>query len=147
MTARIELAAYDTAHNFPGGAKALAERIGIRPSTLYSKVDPAVDTHHLALTEALAMMIATGDFRVLHALADACGFVAIPKSGDGGDAGLFDLVCSISESSGFVASEIRSAFSDNNLSDGERRKIIRRVADAVESLQALARFISPEKGG
>jgi len=62
-------AAYNTVHDHPGGASALAPRMGIKsPAVLNSKVNPNTDTHHLTLAEASKLMALTGDFRILQAL-------------------------------------------------------------------------------
>jgi hypothetical protein len=145
MITRLEQAAHDTAQAYRGGVQALAERVGMRPSTLYKKLDPGCETHHLTIPEALALMLSSGDFRILNAMADSCGFTLIPKSGD--DAGtLFDLMCRISEESGLVAAEVRDSLADGRLSGSERQMIGRKVANAVEGLQTLARFIQTEDG-
>ena len=50
-------AAYHTVHDYPGGATALALRLGIKsPAVLNSKVNPNTDTHHITLVEAIKIM-------------------------------------------------------------------------------------------
>lgn len=44
-------AAYHTAHQFPGGVPAMAQRLGVNENTLAHKVSLRKDTHHLSLVE------------------------------------------------------------------------------------------------
>src|SRR3546814_6347406 len=80
--ADIRRAAYLTVHEFPPTAglsavESAALVIGRAPGTTYNKVDPASE-QGLYLTEALQLMLAHGDHRILHALAAACDHVAVP---------------------------------------------------------------------
>src|SRR3546814_12012767 len=73
--ADIRRAAYLTVHEFPPTAglsavESAALVIGRAPGTTYNKVDPASE-QGLYLTEALQLMLAHGDHRILHALAAA----------------------------------------------------------------------------
>ena len=62
-------AAYNTVHDYRGGANSLASRMGIKsPAVLNSKVNPNTDTHHLSLLEASKLMALTGDYRILQSL-------------------------------------------------------------------------------
>ena len=54
-------AAYHTAHDFPGGVPALAQRMAMSANTLAHKVGLNNTTHHLTLREATAMQEVTGD--------------------------------------------------------------------------------------
>lgn len=59
-------AAYNTVHDYKGGASALAPRMGIKsPAVLNSKVNPNTHTHHITLLEAVKLMEITGDYRIL----------------------------------------------------------------------------------
>src|SRR3546814_10991085 len=82
--ADIRRAAYLTVHEFPPTAglsavESAALVIGRAPGTTYNKVDPASE-QGLYLTEALQLMLAHGDHRILHALAAACDHVAVPHA-------------------------------------------------------------------
>ena len=56
-------AAYNTVHDYKGGASALAPRMGIKsPAVLNSKVNPNTDTHHLTLLEASKLMALTTEY-------------------------------------------------------------------------------------
>jgi len=80
-------AAYNTAHGYPGGITALALRMGVNAATLTNKINPNNSTHHLSLREAVAMQALSGDYAILHAMAEALGHAATPATPDqsGGD--------------------------------------------------------------
>lgn len=66
-------AAFNTAHEYPhGGADALGRRMG--KSNLSAEVNPNVPGAKLGLLDACRMQILAGDFRILNAMAQECGF-------------------------------------------------------------------------
>ncbi|KQR55642.1 hypothetical protein ASF94_04375 [Acidovorax sp. Leaf160] len=71
----VALAAYHLAHSFPGGIAALALRMGVSSNTLTHKVNPNTATHRLTLNEAVDMQVASGNAAILHAMAQALGYV------------------------------------------------------------------------
>lgn len=84
--AEVLNAAYTLAHSHPGGIQALAIRMVVSPNTLTHKVNPQNTTHHLTLREAVDMQVASGSAAILHAMADALGYVvhrATPDQADG----------------------------------------------------------------
>lgn len=66
-------AAYNTVHNYPGGVRAIAARMGMSPNTLTHKVNPNTPTHHLSLREAISVQYFSGNFAILHAMAEELG--------------------------------------------------------------------------
>lgn len=71
----IQDAAYHTVHEYPGGADALAVRMGMSPNTLRHKVNPNNTTHHLTLREAVTIQEMSNSHAILHSMADALGYV------------------------------------------------------------------------
>lgn len=71
-------AAHRIAHDYPGGAEALAPRMGIGPAVFRSKLNPNTETHHLTLRESVRLQQLTGRYDVLHAMAAELGHVVIP---------------------------------------------------------------------
>ncbi len=67
-------AAYHTAHGFPGGVLALAQRMGVNGNTLMQKVSVNNNTHHLTLKEAMAMQEITGNVSILMSMAATLGY-------------------------------------------------------------------------
>lgn len=65
-------AAFNTAHDYPGGADALGRRMG--KSNLSAEVNPNVPGAKLGLLDARKMVLLSGDFRIVTALNLDCGF-------------------------------------------------------------------------
>jgi len=115
-------AAYNTVRDFPGGANALAPRMGIKsPAVLNSKVNLNTNTHHLTLAEASKMMGIAGDFRILHSLNAEHGKVAIdlPKIPEFQDTALTELVLSMSMGSGDVSGVFKEMMMDGRITEAE----------------------------
>jgi len=70
-------AAYNTVHDYPGGASSLAPRLGMSSHMLSNKVNQNNQTHHLRLDEANTLMSFTNDYRMLHAQAEMHSKVCI----------------------------------------------------------------------
>lgn len=92
-------AVYRVAHDFADrGAVGLAARIGKNAGTFLNEVSGTCETAKLGLGTAVAMSVAANDARILHAFADALGFVAVRRpaaSAEAGDAALLDLFLSL----------------------------------------------------
>ena len=71
----IEDAAYNTVHDYPGGAEALAPRMEKSAKVLDSKVNRNEFRHHLTLREAVQIMGLTGDHRMLRAICRHLGYL------------------------------------------------------------------------
>lgn len=115
-------AAYNTVHDYPGGASAIAPRLGIKsPAVLNSKVNPNTDTHHLTLAEASKIMAITGDFRILQSLNAEHGKVSIdlPVIPECRDMALTDLVLSIGMGGGDVCAVFKEMMADGRITQGE----------------------------
>ena len=65
-------AAFNTAHDYPGGADALGRRMG--KSNLSAEVNPNVPGAKLGLLDAKKMAVLAGDFRIVAAFNLECGF-------------------------------------------------------------------------
>jgi len=115
-------AVYNAVHDFPGGANALAPRMGIKsPAVLNSKVNPNTDTHHITLLETSKLMTLTGDYRPLHSLNAEHGKVAIdlPKIPECRDLALTELVLGIGIGGGDITSVFREMMMDGRITSGE----------------------------
>lgn len=146
-------AAYNTVHDYPGGASALAARMGIKsPAVLNSKVNPNTETHHLTLAEASKLMALTGDFRILHALSAEHEKVAIdlPEIPECRDMSLTDKVLCIGMKGGDVMSLFREIMVDGRITQGEVQdmsKVIHQMHVALAELdkQIQACIGNPKK--
>lgn len=115
-------AVYNSVHDFPGGANALAPRMGIKSvAVLNSKVNPNTDTHHITLAEASKLMAITGDYRPLHSLNAEHGKVAIdlPKIPEFQDTALTELVLGIGIGGGDITSVFKEMMADGRITKSE----------------------------
>lgn len=132
-------AAYRVAHDFkpatrPDGAVGLAVKMGVPAGTFLNEVNPAQETHKLGLGRAVQMSLASGDFRILVAFADACGHLAIPKPdlSDVSDSALLDLFLERDRRVGEFAAVIARALADGEVSRADAVAI----DDAANALAA-----------
>lgn len=115
-------AVHNMVHDFPGGANALAPRMGIKsPAVLNSKVNPNTDTHHITLVETSKLMRLTGDYRPLHSLNAEHGKVAIdlPQIPECRDLVLTELALGIGIGGGDVTAVFKEMMADGRITQGE----------------------------
>ncbi|MDO5541745.1 MAG: phage regulatory CII family protein [Acinetobacter sp.] len=135
-------AAYHTVHDYPGGATALAPRLGIKsPAVLNSKVNPNTDTHHITLVEAIKIMAITNDYRILQSMNAHLGKVAIdlPQIPECRDAALTDLVLSFGMKGGDVYTLFKTMMADGRITRGEAvdlSKVIHKLHEILAELNA-----------
>lgn len=147
MMSDLERAAYDTVHEYPGGAPRLAQFLGVRPGTLNNKVDPGCETHHLSVDEALALMLISGDYRILEALSRSTNHLCIRLEhlASVSDLDLLTAYTQLHERLGKVAGAIREAFADGRFERAEYQDIRRLSFDSMnaqfELLRRLERLI------
>ena len=133
---QLDIAIHQTAHDAPGGLDALARKMGLGAQVLRNKVCPTTDTHKLSLREALSMMDATNDDRILSVLADLRGYVlerkALPDA-----ASIVQAVLSADAEHGDVSRAIHDALADGKLTEPEKAAISRQIREAQQTLDAL----------
>lgn len=131
-------AAYRVAHDFPDrGAVGLAIKIGKNPGTLLNEISPGCETAKLGLGTALAMSVAANDPRILHAFADALGFVAVrrPTLGDGvADEAILDLFLSRDVRTGSFAETVSAALADGRITKDEMGEINAKAYQAAAAI-------------
>lgn len=149
-------AAYQTVHEYPGGAKALASRmdridrdgkvVEFSPVVLSSKVNPNTATHHLTLAEASTIMGLTGDHRILHALAAQHGYILQaterPTTGS--------IICSLlaaGEAKGDLQGLVREAVQDGSISTNEAAAITRACALVMDAIAKVAQHANAQAAG
>lgn len=78
---------YNTVHGYPGGVTALAARMGMSPNTLTHKANPNTATHQPNPRELIDVQLFSGNYAVLHAMAEALGHTCSRATPDqaGGD--------------------------------------------------------------
>lgn len=133
--------AYHTVHDYPGGATALAPRVGMKSHhVLNSKVNPNVPTHHLTLVEANKIMAITGDYRILQSMCNELGKIAIdlpdlPECQR--DTSLMETMLNIAIKKGSISSTFKQMMSDGRITPGEAKDMSKIVHEMIELLMTL----------
>lgn len=133
-------AAYRVAHDFrPDGASGLARKLGAPAGTFLNRVNPEQDTHYLPLGMAVAMSVAANDFRILHAFADTCGFLAFvkPDYSRVSDASLLEMVLQRDVRLGAFAGVVESALDDGVICPVEMARIEETAYEVAAATLAL----------
>lgn len=139
-------AAYHTAHSFPGGVPALAQRMGMSQNTLAHKVSLHNDTHHLSLREAVTMQEVTGDVRILHSMAGALGYACVSLRTDSAGSTLAEVM-HMAKEFGDVLESINSAVADGRVTPNEMQDCERQAAElmaALNNVLATVRGMMPK---
>jgi hypothetical protein len=129
-------AAYHTAHSFPGGVPALAQRMAMSQNTLAHKVSINNETHHLTLREAVAMQELSGDVRILHAMAGALGYTCVSLNVDGTHSTL-EQVMHMAKEFGEVLGSVNSAVADGTVTPNEMQDCERQAAELTAALNGV----------
>lgn len=136
-------AMHATVLDYPGGADSLAPRMGIKsPQVLRSKVNPNIDTHHLRLDEAISMVVCSGDYRLMHAMAsDMGGVFSLLPTGDITEKNIFALIMQATAKHGDVCKEFHEAMEDGHVSPEEKKLMIVKVQNVISSLYTLKNLL------
>lgn len=129
-------AAYHTAHSYPGGVPALAQRMAVSQNTLAHKVSLNNATHHLTLREAVTMQEVTGDARILHAMAAALGYTCVSLRLDG-KATTLETVMQMAKEFGDVLASVNEAVHDGCVSINEMQECERQAAELTAALNGV----------
>jgi hypothetical protein len=117
-------AAYLTVHDYPGGAEALAVRLGKRGTSLSHEVSPNRPDAKLGLQDAQAIMTMTGDLRILHAQAAEldCLLLPMPRL-EGGGEGLAGQTAQLAREFAELMAELVADAADGHITDNELGRI------------------------
>lgn len=133
---QLDIAIHQTALEAKGGIGAVARALGIGEQVFRNKVCPTNETHKLSVREALAMMDATDDDRILHVLAEMRGYTlerkALPDAKS-----IVAAVLSADAEHGDVSRSIQDAISDGKITEGEKAAITKQIREAQQSLDTL----------
>lgn len=139
MMTPLEKAQYDLVHEFPGGAAALATLAGMSGGTLSNKVNPGMESHRLALTEAVTLQAIADDYRILYAEAAALKHVCLPLADWSGisDIEVLNAYTKLNKELGEHAKAIHGALSDGRVTRKEFNRIDGELNDVVRALYEL----------
>jgi hypothetical protein len=132
-------AAHKTVHNPKhGGSTAIAARMGMSSTVLNNKVNPATNTHHLRLDEALTIMEYTNDHSIMQAMAQRLGGVFCMVDGEATQASIIMTALSTSACQGDVMSEMHKALEDGRIDCSEHDALQTKIQDTMKMLRTLA---------
>lgn len=134
----IDDAAYHTVHDYPGGAAALAPRLGKSSTSLSHEVrPPAGNMAKLGLRDAQRIMALTGDYRMLHAQAAELGQFVLPLPQVAQSDGSMQHLAELAREFGDVVSTIGSVLADGRVTDNEMRGLERQWGELVAAGQHM----------
>lgn len=141
----VEISAWALVHDFPGGATALGARAGIDGMLLSNKVNPNNDRNHLMLKEAVRIQVASGDHRILHAMADNLGELCVPLPAVHDD-DLMQATLRSVQCFGEMMGETERALHDGRVSSNELKRIQGAMLEAVAHVTALYSLLQAKSG-
>ncbi len=143
-------AIHHVVHDFPGGAEALAPRIGRGAQVLRNKVTlegvaGVRRSHEPTLADVAAITRITGDLRVLDALAAEVGAVVLrlPTIDALGDSALLDMVLTANDEYGRACAALRDALADGEV---DRLEFDRLERETLESVRAQLELLDRVRG-
>ena len=137
----VSRAAYATVHEEGRVAKVLAAEIGLSHQTLLNKVSLTNGSHFLRLTEAVALMKAAKDVRILEAVAAEMGGQYLPAldAEEGVDAALMSDLAMMTAQFGELVREVAADLADGVVSDNELKSIESEATRLKRALDILLR--------
>ena len=139
-------AAYATGHDYPGGAHALGPRLGMTGKMLANKLNPFDVNHKVTLSEALQMQVLTGDHRILMAMADELGYVAIPAPGCVSDDDVSHALASMCAEFGDYMRKVDESMRDGKVTASELRGLEKERAEMIASATHLQSVLAGKTG-
>ncbi|MPS27576.1 MAG: hypothetical protein E2576_11085 [Alcaligenaceae bacterium] len=132
-------ALYHAVHDYPGGAEALAVRMGISASSLQHKVNPRYPTAHCSPEEMVEIVELTGDTGPLIAIAHRLRAVVtfLPALADECDDGLMSRTAEACREFGELIAEVGEAVADGRVTDNELRRVEAGITDLHKAMHGL----------
>lgn len=140
----INDALYHAVHDYKGGVNALAARMGVAASTLYSMANPNDPSHPWPMQRALQVMSFTADQRVIQALCEQAGGVFVPVSPAAPMADLAQRMVSLSAEFGDVARAVGDAVTDGKLTPRERDRAHAQLYELISAAAQLGQGLDAE---
>lgn len=123
---------YRTVHGYPDGTAALALRMGIPLETLRQKANRNNPQHVFHPKQLLDLMYFTDNVALLHAMADAVGYVCTPAVPDQSDGDPVEAFMLQQRAQGEYSAAVADAF----LLHQPTPNAVRRVSDMAQDLIA-----------
>lgn len=138
-------AAYMTAHEYPGGARALALRLGVNAAVLSNRLNPNNHDHHLTVRDLMAMMTMSGDHRALHAACMELGYMAFPLPTQVGDDDTTEALTNTCKEFSDYLQTVTGSLSDNKVNATELRRIRKELAEMVAAAGRLEAILAAKE--
>ena len=132
----LQDAAHRIGHEYPGGAGALADRMGINRAVFNSKINPNTATHHLTMVECFRMQQLAGRNDVLFAMAEGLGFVCLPMPSET-HADIHKEIGRVCQEFGQYVAEVTAAIEDGRITGNELKACEKELADLVGAANTL----------
>lgn len=132
---------YHAVHDNPGGAAALAPRLGMSEAVLNSKVRVNCTSHCVNVRDLRNIVGFTNDLRPLHALAREFDHVMVQRAtGEpASDMAVLEAVAALWADNGSLGQTVHHALADGRLTDAEMQGIRKAIYAAQGSLTTLLR--------
>lgn len=130
---------HHTVHAYPGGAEALAPRMGIKTAqVLRNKANPNSETNVANIDDIMAVQRLTGDYSLLHAMAAELGFVCTKIDQPAAcDMAVLESVTDIWSKLGAVGGKVHEALADGRVETHEVKAIEACVYAAMRPMMEL----------
>ena len=127
------------------GVRELAELEGMRPGTLWSKVDADVESHHQpTLRDLIAVTRRTGDMRILESLNRMFDRATLDlRTGPVSDEAVLELLLRVSSEKGQMAQALRNGYADKRFTQDDYQAV---RAEAFDVINAVLDFVQRLEG-
>lgn len=139
-------AAHMIGHDYPGGAGALAVRMGIGHVVFNNKLNPNNTTHHLTLVESLRMQQLAQRYDILFAMAEACGFICIPAEQQDSTEGVDQQLAKLCKEAGEYIATVGAAIEDGRITGAEVKRCETELSHLLNQAQAIQKQITAMRG-
>jgi hypothetical protein len=129
----IDQAIYDTVHGSELSAKQIAPLMGVGHQVLINKANPQTETHKMALREAVAIQLITGN----HAIYRAMGTELSLSKPDAKPLEIMASALKAGKEHGDVIRSIYAALEDGRMTMREQEQCQREITEAIEALMQL----------
>lgn len=136
MTMSVLDAACLVVRDYPGGAAALAPRMGKAESSLQHECNPRYPTAKLGLQDAVTISQYAGDLRILNAFAAQLGCMVMPLPDAHAEPRcVMSAASAIAREFGDAISKVSAVMEDGRVSRNELAEWRREMADLMRALQ------------
>jgi hypothetical protein len=143
MTGPVADALFHLVHDYPGGAPALAPRMGLAASTLLSMANPNCTSHEWPLKRFTQAMVFAEDVRPLEALCVQFGGVFVPMGqfGDLAPARVLKQAARLAKEFGDVPVRLAQILADGRVSPRELADLRSEVYEMQQAAAGLVKVI------